>query len=67
MSNKDKGYEVFVGKDRSYAICAPTRRAAVVEAALYEYRSRCIKAGRILPSVNDVVEASTKYKVVREK
>lgn len=27
MSNKDKGYEVFVSKDRSYAICAPTRRA----------------------------------------
>ena len=65
--NKDKSYEVFIGKGRSYAIFAPTRRAAVVEAALYEYRSRCIKAGRILPSVDDVVAASTRYKVVSEK
>ena len=67
MKVESKEYEVFVSKDRSYSIFAPTRRAAVVEAALYEYRSRCIKAGRILPSVNDVVEASTKYKVVREE
>lgn len=67
MSNKDKGYEVFVGKDKSYAICAPTRRAAVVEAALYEYRSRCIKAGKILPSVSEIVDTSVRYKVVREE
>ena len=66
MKVESKEYEVFVSKDRSYAIYAPTRRAAVVEAALCEYRSAVAKAGHIVP-INGIVEASTRYKVVREK
>lgn len=65
MSKGNVGYEVFVGHDRSYEIHAPTRRAAVVQAALHEYFNLLAKHPGVLVPGTEIVNASVRYKVVR--